>query len=64
MSGPDQTFCDAAAQVLGPRGFTRDAELMAPWLTDWRGARHRLLWHIAGQDCQRAVPLCGRTASG
>ena len=35
---PDQTaFMDAAATLLGPRGFTRDPELMAPWLTDWRG---------------------------
>jgi FAD/FMN-containing dehydrogenase len=22
---------------LGPRGFTRDPEALAPWLTDWRG---------------------------
>ena len=25
------------AEALGPRGFTRDAGDMAPWLTDWRG---------------------------
>jgi FAD/FMN-containing dehydrogenase len=30
-------FLDAAAALLGPRGFTVDPELMAPWLTDWRG---------------------------
>ncbi|WP_188644553.1 FAD-binding oxidoreductase [Tsuneonella deserti] len=30
-------FLEAAGAILGPRGFTRDAELMAPWLTDWRG---------------------------
>jgi FAD/FMN-containing dehydrogenase len=30
-------FCDAAAALLGPRGFSREAEVMAPWLTDWRG---------------------------
>lgn len=23
--------------MLGPRGFTRDADLLKPWLTDWRG---------------------------
>lgn len=34
---PDQAFCDEASALLGPRGFTRDAELMAPWLSDWRG---------------------------
>jgi FAD/FMN-containing dehydrogenase len=32
-----QAFLDAVAALLGPRGFTRDAELVGPWLTDWRG---------------------------
>ena len=31
------SFCNEAEKLLGPAGFTRDAELMAPWLTDWRG---------------------------
>jgi FAD/FMN-containing dehydrogenase len=30
-------FLDEASALLGPRGFTSDPELMAPWLTDWRG---------------------------
>ncbi|MFM9936012.1 MAG: FAD-binding oxidoreductase [Novosphingobium sp.] len=30
-------FLDEAAELLGPRGFTTDPEVMAPWLTDWRG---------------------------
>ena len=30
-------FLGQAAALLGPRGLTRDAELMDPWLTDWRG---------------------------
>ncbi|MBX9884283.1 MAG: FAD-binding oxidoreductase, partial [Novosphingobium sp.] len=30
-------FLEAAAALLGPRGLTTDADLMAPWLTDWRG---------------------------
>jgi len=30
-------FLDAASALLGPRGFTRDPELVEPWLTDWRG---------------------------
>ena len=38
MSSTDHTpFVEAAAALLGPRGFTADPELMAPWLTDWRG---------------------------
>ena len=27
-------------QLLGPKGFTSDAEVMAPWLTDQRGRYH------------------------
>lgn len=33
---PDQ-FLPALQQVLGPRGLTCDPDLIAPWLTDWRG---------------------------
>lgn len=32
-----ETFLAEAAAVLGPRGLTRDADLLSPWLTDWRG---------------------------
>ena len=32
-----EAFLRDAADLLGPRGFTRDAELVEPWLTDWRG---------------------------
>jgi len=49
MSGPDQTFLDQAAALLGPRGFTRDPELTAAWLTDWRG-------RYTGQACAMASP--------
>jgi FAD/FMN-containing dehydrogenase len=30
-------FIDEASALLGSRGFTRDPELMTPWMTDWRG---------------------------
>ncbi len=30
-------FLAEALALLGPRGFTTDAELVTPWLTDWRG---------------------------
>ncbi|HUD28151.1 MAG TPA: FAD-binding oxidoreductase [Novosphingobium sp.] len=36
MTAPSP-FLDAAAALLGPRGLTRDPELVEPWLTDWRG---------------------------
>ena len=45
----DQLFLTAAAALLGPRGFTQDPELTAPWLTDWRG-------RYAGQTCVLASP--------
>ena len=32
-----QAFLAEAETLLGPRGLTRDPELMEPWLTDWRG---------------------------
>jgi FAD/FMN-containing dehydrogenase len=36
----EQAFLDAAQASLGPRGLTRDADLIEPWLTDWRGRFH------------------------
>ena len=33
----NDTFLAAAAALLGPRGLTCDPDLLAPWLTDWRG---------------------------
>jgi len=30
-------FIAAASVLLGARGFTRDPDLVGPWLTDWRG---------------------------
>ena len=30
-------FLAEATALLGPRGLTRDADLVTPWLTDWRG---------------------------
>jgi FAD/FMN-containing dehydrogenase len=38
MSEPaPERLLSALAERLGPRGFTRAAGDMAPWLTDWRG---------------------------
>jgi FAD/FMN-containing dehydrogenase len=42
-------FLNEAAAVLGPRGLTRDAELVSPWLTDWRG-------RYTGKACAMASP--------
>ncbi len=32
-----EQFAMEAANLLGERGFTRDPEIIEPWLTDWRG---------------------------
>jgi FAD/FMN-containing dehydrogenase len=37
---PSERLLGALAALLGPRGFTRAPEEMAPWLTDWRGRYH------------------------
>jgi FAD/FMN-containing dehydrogenase len=34
-ASPD--LLDSLESLLGPRGFTRDPEALAPWLSDWRG---------------------------
>jgi FAD/FMN-containing dehydrogenase len=33
----NETFLAEATACLGPRGLTRDPDLLEPWLTDWRG---------------------------
>src|SRR5262245_23059966 len=33
----NETFLAEATARLGPRGLTRDPDLLEPWLTDWRG---------------------------
>jgi FAD/FMN-containing dehydrogenase len=42
-------FLDAAASLLGPRGFTTDIDRMDAWLTDWRG-------RYTGRACALAAP--------
>jgi FAD/FMN-containing dehydrogenase len=40
MVYPSEALLDKLAALLGPKGFTRDAAAMAPWLSDWRGRYH------------------------
>jgi FAD/FMN-containing dehydrogenase len=35
-----QDFMNEAAALLGPRGLVTDGDVMAPWLSDWRGRYH------------------------
>jgi FAD/FMN-containing dehydrogenase len=34
---PSKSLLASLAQLLGPKGYSDDADAMAPWLTDWRG---------------------------
>lgn len=59
-----RAFMVDAVGLLGPRGFTSDAELMAPWLTDWRGRFHGRALGIASPastgEVAEFVRLCAR----
>ncbi len=58
-----QTFAARAAELLGPRGFTQDPELVEPWLTDWRGRFTGRALALASpastEEVAALVKLCG-----
>jgi FAD/FMN-containing dehydrogenase len=60
------TFFDEAFALLGPRGITRDSDLLDPWLTDWRGrftGRARAMASPASTgELSELVRLCARHA--
>lgn len=62
----DEPFLEEAASLLGPRGFTRDAELLEPWLTDWRGRFSGKALGLASpastEEVGAFVKLCARHA--
>ena len=60
----NEQFLGAVADLLGSRGWTNDPELVAPWLTDWRG---RFTGHALGlaspastQEVAALVKLCAQ----
>jgi FAD/FMN-containing dehydrogenase len=59
---PSPALLGELESILGPRGFNRDAEAMAPWLTDWRGRYHgraaALLSPTSTKDVQAIVARC------
>ncbi len=61
-SPPTPLLLDALAARLGPKGFTTDADTMAPWLTDWRGKYHgraaAMLSPATTEEVAAAVRLC------
>jgi len=56
-------FLDEALALLGPRGLTRDPDLVGPWLTDWRGRYTGRALALASpsstQELAALVKLCG-----
>ena len=62
LQPPSPALLDQLERRLGSRGFTREAEAMAPWLTDWRG-RYRgraaaLLSPATPAEVQEIVVRC------
>jgi FAD/FMN-containing dehydrogenase len=60
---PDQ-FLNDLQGLLGPKGLTRDPDMIAPWLTDWRG-RYRGAAAAMAMPADTAqvaeiVRLCGK----
>ncbi|MXO73870.1 FAD-binding protein [Altererythrobacter aerius] len=57
-------FLAEAGALLGPRGLTRDDDLMRPWLTDWRGrfvgAAIAMASPASTREAAELVRLCAR----
>ena len=57
-------FLTEASTLLGPRGLTRDADLITPWLTDWRGrftgAALALASPASTEEVAALVKLCAQ----
>jgi FAD/FMN-containing dehydrogenase len=64
---PDALLARLEAR-LGPRGFTRDEDDMAPWLTDWRGRYHgraaALVSPASAADVREVVTACAQAGVG
>ena len=62
MPYPPQDLLDKLAALLGPKGFSRGATEMAPWLGDWRGryrgAAAAMLSPASREETAAAVRLC------
>ncbi len=59
---PTPALLDELASLLGPKGFTRDAGAMAPWLEDWRkryrGAAAAMLSPTSTDEVAAIVRAC------
>ncbi|HYG46427.1 MAG TPA: FAD-binding oxidoreductase [Allosphingosinicella sp.] len=61
---PSPALLDELQSLLGPRGFTRDPDALAPWLGDWRGryrgAAAALLSPRSVSEVRSIVERCAR----
>jgi FAD/FMN-containing dehydrogenase len=61
---PSPALLEELQSRLGPRGFTGEADDMAPWLSDWRGRYHgraaALLSPASVEDVRAIVTACAR----
>jgi len=59
---PPAAFLETLQDLLGPKGYTADAEDMAPWLTDWRrryaGAAAAMVSPASTDEVAAVVRLC------
>ena len=59
-----ETFLQDAAELLGPKGFSTDADTVSPWLTDWRGRYTGRALALASpastEEVAGLVKLCAR----
>ncbi len=60
----NEQFLGGVADLLGPRGWTNDPELVTPWLTDWRGRFTGRALGLASpastQEVAELVKLCAQ----
>jgi len=63
IAGRMNIFLEEAGTLLGQRGLVTDAELISPWLTDWRGRYHGRAVAMAlpgsTEEVSALVKLCG-----
>jgi FAD/FMN-containing dehydrogenase len=66
MANPSPDLLRHLAQLLGPKGYTGDPEVLAPWLTDWRGRytgkTPALLSPSSRDEVTEIVRLCAAAA--
>jgi len=65
---PSPALLARLADCLGPKGFSTDPDVLAPWLTDWRGKYHgkaaAMLSPATTAEVAAVVKLCAAEGAG